>query len=127
MIVCQPVPSERATAATDSPSRPTRRMACQHARPVSTARGAMWSLVAGSGQRQRRLTQRSRTHRSKASTSHTSVTGAALGVRPHPAAFTPGPLCGRGHGHRQLAVHLVASHEPKPEQAEHSHIGTRIL
>jgi hypothetical protein len=45
MIVPQPTPNSRATAATDSPSRPTRSAATARARSVSDARGAIASDV----------------------------------------------------------------------------------
>ena len=81
ITAAQPTPKSRATAATECPSRPTRRHACLPARSVHAARGLIcgWLSVqvccshSRWGQRQIRLTHTNVTARSPAGRSRTQV------------------------------------------------------
>lgn len=87
-----PPPRSGATAATDSPSRPTRRHAHRRARSVSAARLPIAACLsvhvttahADPRQRQRRLRHRSRTGRSNAATSPTTSTRSCACARTVP-------------------------------------------
>jgi hypothetical protein len=95
MMVAQPTPRSRATAATAWASVPTRRQASARARSVSTARGWMAvarsvqvrTLQAGSRQRQRRWCQASTTGRPPIGRSRTRTVR-----RPWSSARTPQPM-----------------------------------
>jgi hypothetical protein len=91
MMVAQPTPRSRATAATAWASLPTRRHASAWARSVSTSRGRIAATCsvqvptpqAGSGQRQSRLRQHSTTGHPPAGRSRTPDRAAAMGLGPH--------------------------------------------
>src|SRR5271157_4765357 len=92
ITVAQPTPTSRATAATECPSRPTRRHACLRARSLHDARALICGWVSvqvccshsGWVQRQMRLTQTNVTGRSPVGRSRTHV-----GRRPCNLAAAP--------------------------------------
>jgi hypothetical protein len=97
MMVAQPTPRSRATAATAWASLPTRRQASARARWVNTARGAIpatpsvqvRTLQAGSRQRQMRLGHKSTTGRPPIGRSRTRTTRRPCGVARTPQPTQP--------------------------------------
>jgi hypothetical protein len=119
MMVAQPTPRSRATAATAWASLPTRRHASARARSVSTARGRIATVCsvqvrtpqAGSRQRHRRLRQHSTTGRPPIGRSRTLTVRRPCGV-----AGTPQPV-------QPITVAVVwttSCHSPPSSSAETS-------
>jgi hypothetical protein len=126
MLVAQPTPKSRATAATAWASLPTRRQASARARSVSTARGPIAAArsvqvrtwQAGSRQRQRRLRQ-GQHHRAAADRQVTHPDRATtMGLGPHAATWAADDLR-RGLDHQPpLATHHLRGEDLKAIQAK---------
>ena len=126
MMVAQPTPRSRATAATAWASLPTRRHASARARSVSTARERIAAArsvqvrtpQAGSRQRQSRLRQHSTTGRPPIGRSRTRTVRRPCGLGPHATARTADHR-GRGLDHQlPLAAHDLGGDDLEAVQAE---------